>query len=318
MRLYFLTRCMSLIFVIVVLPLQAQIQQGFVKTIGRPNHPGKPLSGVTIRWQGTMNAVISGQDGKFTTSFASKRNGDAISLISVRKNGFELIDKDLIGRQLIFSSTVPIEIVMVSSTELEANRKRISDNAYHKAEVTYQNKLKILEKQKAESDITLEQYRQQLQQLQDNYERYVALIDGMADRYARTDYDHLDSIDREINICIENGDLDKADSLIHTVFDPSTVLERNRAAKAEIQARIQLAQDIIDKANADKEAIRRDSAYAKRVIKLCDNLATEYLSQGEQTKAKECLQQSKDIREILYGGESEYVKLVKQKIEGIK
>ena len=308
---------MSLFFVMIVLTSQAQTQQGFVKTAGRPNHPGKPLAGVTIRWRGTMNAVVSGQDGKFSTSFTDKKNGDAITLANIRKNGFELIDKDLIGRQLIFSTIVPIEIVMISSAELEANRKRISDNAYRKAEATYQSKLRLLEKQKEESDITIEQYRQQLKQLEDNYEKYVALIDGMADRYARTDYDHLDSIDREINICIENGELDKADSLIHTIFDPSTVLERNRAAKAEIQTRMQLAQELIDKANADKEAIRRDSAYAKRVIILCDSLAEEYLSQGEKEKAKECLQQSVGIRQVLYGDESEEVKMVKQRINRI-
>jgi hypothetical protein len=141
------------------------------------------------------------------------------------------------------------------------------------------------------------------------------MIDGMADRYARTDYDHLDSLNREINICIEDGELDKADSLIHTVFDPKTVLDRNRAAKADIQARMQLAQDIIDKANADRDAIRRDSDYAKRVISLCDNLAEVYLSQGENEKAKNCLKESVIIREFLYGDENEMVKLIKQKIQ---
>lgn len=296
----------------------SQTQQGFVKTQGRPNKPGKPLSGVTIRWRGEMNAVISGQDGKFNTFFKDKKNGDAIGLLSVRKKDFELIDKDLTNRSLVFSTKVPIEIVMVSSAELEANRKRISDNAYQKAEETFQNRLKILKKQKNESDITVEQYSQKLKELQDNYEKYVALIDGMADRYARTDYDHLDSIDREINICIENGELEKADSLIHTVFDPSTVLERNRAAKAEIQARMKLAQDIIDKANADKAAIIRDSDYAKRVISLCDILADEYILQDNKEKARECLMQSLNILKFIYSEEHEKVKQTKQKIQSIQ
>ena len=205
----------------------AQVQQGYVKTQGRPNKPGVPLANVTIRMKGQMNAIISAVDGKFSALFPGKKNGDAIALVSVRKNGYELIDPEIIGRSLIFSTSVPIEIVMVSSTELEATRKRISDNAYRKAEETYQAKLKELEKQKQESDITVAQYQQQLRDLQDKYDKYLALIDGMADRYARTDYDHLDSIDREINICIEEGELEKADSLIHTVFDPTTVLERN-------------------------------------------------------------------------------------------
>ena len=93
--------------------------------------------------------------------------------------------------------------------------------------------------------------------MQDKYEKYQSLIGDLADRYARTDYDHLDSIDREINICIENGELEKADSLIHTVFDPETVLERNRAAKEAAKAKMQLGQDIIDEANDEKKRLQR-------------------------------------------------------------
>lgn len=295
----------------------AQMQPGYVKTQGRPNKPGVPLANVTIRMKGLMNAVISGADGKFSVLFPGKKNGDAIFLASIIKTGYELIDSDMKGRPLVFNTNVPIEIVMVSSAELEANRKRISENAYRKAEENFQRKLKQLEQQKAESEITLEKYRQEYQELIDRYEKYKDLIAGMADRYARTDYDHLDSIDREINICIEEGELEKADSLIHTVFDPETVLERNRAAKEEVQAKMRLAQEIIDKANADKEALRRDSDYAKRVMVLCDNLAEEYLLQNEPDKARDCLMQSLSIRQFLYGEESEEVKIVQQKLKNL-
>lgn len=295
----------------------AQTQLGYVKTQGRPNKPGVPLANVTIRMKGLMNAVISGADGKFSVLFPGKKNGDAIFLASIIKTGYELIDSDMKGRPLVFNTNVPIEIVMVSSAELEANRKRISENAYRKAEENFQRKLKQLEQQKAESEITLEKYRQEYQELIDRYEKYKDLIAGMADRYARTDYDHLDSIDREINICIEEGELEKADSLIHTVFDPETVLERNRAAKEEVQAKMRLAQEIIDKANADKEALRRDSDYAKRVMVLCDNLAAEYLLQNEPDKARDCLMQSLSIRQLLYGEESEEVKIVQQKLKNL-
>lgn len=307
-----------LLFTCLVINCWAQTQQGYVKTQGRPNKPGVPLANVTIRMKGHMNAIVSAADGKFNVIFPGKKNGDAIVLISVRKNGYELIDPEIVGHDLIFSTSIPIEIVMVSSAELEATRKRISDNAYRKAEESYQAKLQELEKQKQESDFTVAQYQQQLRDLQDKYDKYLALIDGMADRYARTDYDHLDSIDREINICIEEGELERADSLIHTVFDPTTVLERNRAAKADIQARMQLAQDVIDKANSDKEAIRRDSDYAKRVMALCESLAAEYLAQGDIEKARECLVQSLSIRQILYGEKSREVKLMEKQIKQLK
>ena len=298
--------------------IQAQVQKGYIKTQGRPNRPGKPLSSVTIRWKGSMNAVVSAADGSITSVFPGKKQGDAISLLTVSKKGYELIDPDLIGRPLVFSPNVPIEIVMASSTELEANRKRISDNAYRRAEAQYQTREKQLKQQLHEEDITISQYQKELQMLQDNYERYISLIDGMADRYARTDYDHLDSIDREINICIENGELEKADSLIHTVFDPSTAVERNRAAKAEVVKHMKLAQELVDKANARIDVIRQDSDYAKRVMNLCEQLAQEHLSQGNKSEAKKYLEQSLSIRRVLYGEESKQVSTMNEKIERIK
>lgn len=309
-----------LLFVITANALlaSAQTQQGYVKTLGRPNKPGVPLANASIRMRGVVNAVLSGKDGRFSVLMPDKKKGDEIVLQSIRKQGYELADPNVIGRKQVFSPTVPIEIVMVNSEELAANKQRIERIAYQKADENYQKKLNILEQQLKEQEITKEQYRQQLQDLQDKYEKYQSLIAGMADRYARTDYDHLDSLDREINICIENGELDKADSLIHIVFDPHTVLERNRAAKAEVQAKMQLAQDIIDKACADRDAFRRDAEYAKRVIVLCDNLTEEYLAQGNKNKARECLQQSLSIRQILYGEDSEEVKALKQKIETIR
>ena len=148
-----------LLWVIASLQGYGQTQQGYVKTQGRPNKPGVPLTGVTIRVRGTMNSVLSGADGRFSFLMPDKKDGDALVLQQVRKQGYELCDRELIGRQLVFSTHVLIEIV--------------------------------------------------------------------------------------INQRIENGELKRADSLIHTVFDPNTVLERNRAAKAEIQGRMHLAQEII-------------------------------------------------------------------------
>ena len=246
-----------IILFLTTLSLQAQTQQGYVKTLGRPNKPGVPLSNVTVRFRGLVNQVLTGKDGKFAVILQGKKEGDAIILQSVRKNGYELKDRELVGRSLVFSSRVPLEIVMVNSAELEADKQRIEKKAYQVADKNYQTKLKQLDQQVKEQEITKEQYQKELQDLQDKYEKYQSLIGDLADRYARTDYDHLDSIDREINICIEKKKKKKADSLIHTVFDPETVLERNRAAKEAAKAKMQLGQDIID-ASPDATRLCKD------------------------------------------------------------
>ncbi len=296
----------------------AQTQQGLVKIIGRPGKPGTPLGNVTIRWRGEVNSVVSAADGSFSVIMTGKKNGDPIILQSVSKKGYELQDKSIIGRQQVFSSTVPIVITMVSNEQLQADKQRIEQNAYHKAELNYKKKLAQLQEQVKNKKITNERYRQELTDLEKKYEAYQALIGDMADRYARTDYDQLDSIDYKINVCIENGELEKADSLIHTVFDPETVLERNRAAKEEIRQRMEFAQSIIDKANADKEAIMRDLEYAQRVITLSESLADEYLAQGDKRRAIDCLEKSLEILLILHDEDSKQVKAAKQRIQSIK
>ena len=104
-----------------------------------------------------------------------------------------------------------------------------------------------------------------------------------------------------INICIENGELEKADSLIRTVFNPDTVLERNRAAKDEILKRIEFAQSVIDKANLDRENILNDMEYAEKIVNLCVRLSDEYLAIGNADNAVSCLEQAMEIMVILYG-----------------
>lgn len=311
--------CMTLVMLMSSLGAQAQqTQRGYVKTIGRPGKPGVPIPNVTIRWRGAVNATISGKDGHFSTVMPNKKEGDAIILQNVTKQGYELQDKGIIGRQLVFSSSVPIVITMVDSDQLLADKQRIEQNAYQVAERNYKKKIDRLNKEIEEKRISAEEYHQQLTDLQNSYEAYQSLIGDMADRYARTDYDQLDSLDYQINLCIENGELEKADSLIHTVFDPETVLERNHAAKEEIRQRIEFAQSVIDKATSDKEAILRDMEYARRVVTLSRNLADEYLAQDEKEKAVQCLRKSLAIINILDGENSDQAIEILEQIQSIE
>ena len=133
--------CFIILF-LTTLSLQAQTQQGYVKTLGRPNKPGVPLSNVTVRFRGLINQVLTDKDGKFAVILQGKKEGDAIILQSVRKDGYELKDRELIGRQLVYSTKVPIEIVMVNSEQLVKDRQRIERKAYQVAEQNYQKKQK--------------------------------------------------------------------------------------------------------------------------------------------------------------------------------
>ena len=109
--------------------LQAQTirQSGYVRTVGRPNnHAGTRLSGALIRVAGQHNVVQSGRQGAFTLLFNHATAGQtAFTLTSVRLNGYELNEREMLGRKFAVSPTVPVEVVMVSEKEKRDIEERV-------------------------------------------------------------------------------------------------------------------------------------------------------------------------------------------------
>ncbi len=293
-------------------------QTGIIKSIGRPDKPGVPVQNASIKVRGLVNTTISSDNGEFNIYIPEKKDGDEFYLVSVQKNGYELKDKDIIGRPLIYSTKVPLELLMVDVEQLMKDKARIEENAYRAADKRYKDRVEELERQVKENEITAEKYHSALVEVQNNYERYLSLISDMADRYARTDYDDLNDTEKEIMTCIENGELLKADSLIHTVFDPNTVLEKNRAAKEEIRQKKEIAQEMIDKANSDRESIMKDIEYAKYIDQLCLELTGEYLKHGDTLRANGCLEKALEIEMILYGEDDHRVRDTRQAIRELR
>ena len=261
----------------------AQTQSGYVKTLGRPEKKGEALSGVTIRVKGEHNSILSQADGTFSMTLPGLKNGDAYTLQTVQKYGYELNETDIVGRQFAFSDKVPLTIVMVSTAQLQADKQRIENNAYKTAEKNYKAKAAQIEKQLQDSVISLQQYREGLLDLQEKFEKYQSLIEGLAEHYAHTDYDLLDEKDREINLCIENGELERADSLIRLLFDPIGVLERNMEALSKLDMQIAQANDIIAQANEDMTAVLKQQ---EKDAEYLYQLYTIALSRYDNEKAR--------------------------------
>ena len=205
-------RCFYLfmLFVVIWSATKAQNQSGLVRTLKRSGQKSQPLSGVTIRTKGGHNAVLSKEDG----TFGIQIQGQAYILEMIRKQGYVLKDPEMQGRRYAYSSSVPLTIVMVSTKQLQSERQMISDKLYKEAEQVYLSKISNLERQRESNAIIIDQYRQKMQELQENYEKYQLMIEDLADHYARVDYDELDKNESIINQCIENGELEKAYSLI--------------------------------------------------------------------------------------------------------
>ena len=148
---------------------------------------------------------------------------------------------------MLFSDKVPLTIVMVSTKQVQADKQRIENNAYKTAEKNYKTQMALLEKQQQANQITIEKYRQETQELKNSFEKYQSLIDGLAEHYAHTDYDELDAKEQEINLCIENGDLDKAEVLLQALD-----IEKRLA---EIEQRIKTGKQLIAKGDEEMALI---------------------------------------------------------------
>lgn len=185
-------------------------QKGFVRSVGRPDSKqGVRLPGALLRVMGSHNAVQSGKQGTFELLFNGKREGkDAFSFSSISLNGYDLLDKKIKGPYAI-STTVPVELVLVPrllKQEIEAKVRR-------QIEANYQKKLSRIQ---AEKNKLGKMYAQKISQLEQEYEKRDMLIGDMVERYSSLDYAHLDAFKEQLSIFIENGELERADSLIQT------------------------------------------------------------------------------------------------------
>lgn len=208
-------------------------QKGFVRSVGRPdNKQGVRLPGALLRVMGSHNAVQSGKQGTFELLFNGKREGkDAFSFSSISLNGYDLLDKKIKGPYAI-STTVPVELVLVP----RSLKQKIEAKVRQQIEANYQKKLSRIQ---AEKNKLGKMYAQKITQLEEEYEKRDMLIGDMVERYASLDYAHLDAFKEQLSIFIENGELERADSLIQTedirkLETEHTVL--NNAAKKINQA----------------------------------------------------------------------------------
>ena len=280
------------IFLLQSVVLMSQTQRGIVRTALRPNKKIVYLPGVTIRLRGGHTAVLSGAGGKFEMTMSKAKAGDAFYLSSVRKSGYELADNRTIGRAFTYSSKVPIEIVMINTREKEEDVRRISDNSYRRAEKTYKQRISKLEKQLSEKTISEASYHEQLQDLQTWFEKYESLINSMAERYASTDYATIDSLNAAINIAIENGELERADSLISTAGSLEKMVKENKEAERKANERLNIGRNIMENATADLMSIKNDKN------RLADLLYSKYsicLTRAERDSAAYYIQMRAEL-----------------------
>lgn len=268
----------------------AQSMQGCVKTKGRMVDGkvvhGLGLSGVTIRIKGT-NVVVSGKDGKFFILLPQNHIGDSIYIELISKPGFELIDRDILNRPIIYNPNSSLTIVMEEESVLAEERLTIEK----KLRRTLLLQLEKAEKEIQELDVTIEEKNRKLQELYNRQSNQERLINNMVNRYGKYDYDMMSMFDIQVSECIINGELEKADSLLNTKGDISERVKKLNAIKDKISQ-----SDSIIQSNETRLAIVSDSLHKR---------GKELITEGKISEGREYTRQAMEIRKELLGEVSE-------------
>lgn len=228
------------------------IQTGYVKTKGRLDKngqliPGQRLSGVCITTQNGQT-VVTGINGEFTLAIPGKN----FYLRNVQKQGYELVDPEMLRRQYVCSAN-PLIITMETPERMTEDRLKSERILRHSLQQQLLQREHEIDSLKENNIITEEKYYQALQKLYAEQESSEKLSSNMAKMYAEIDYDLLDELNRQVSFYIKNGDLIKVDSLLHSGG------RREELLTGLLEQRQQeKRQDLLEQANQINEQKKQD------------------------------------------------------------
>ena len=222
-------KTLSVLFALLMscITASAQIQNGYVRSQGTSyNRTGSPLKGARVFVKGLNGSKVTAPNGTFNFNLGGGKTQFSISSVTLK--GYTLLSPLAPAYNV---GKAAVEIVMQSREERIQNEARISKvieeritKSYNAKTRELQKKITTLEKalsdKKKNSDELETQIRSLKELLGNLYNQYLKrneLIDKMVEEYVNLDYATMNNRKAELCSYIENGELEKADSLLNTI-----------------------------------------------------------------------------------------------------
>lgn len=169
-----------LLFCVSAFALCAQTQVGYVKTKGRLTSDGKVVSGkriggATIQVK-DRSAVVSSVNGDFSFPLVTQN----FYLQSVTKNGYVVVDRDILSKQYEYSAN-PLVIALESASDQLDERLAAERKIRRTLQRDLQKKEDEIEALKEQNRINAEEYRRRLQDIYEQQEKDEKLIAEMVE-----------------------------------------------------------------------------------------------------------------------------------------
>ena len=231
---------LTLVVLAISLTTMAQATQPCVVKQYNQKQQKTPLSGVQVEVRDAGSAT-SANDGAVTLQFATLKPGDRVTVRRIMKAGFEIFNKAAVDQWNISRSQQRFEIVLVQSTyftQLKSNLTQSSTDNYKKK--YEQAKAELAQLQKA-GKLKEEEFRQQLNDLEDQYDNALRNLDNYIDQFARIDLSEVSAEEQRILDMVQDGQIDEAVKA-YEELDISGKLRQaweNKKALSEARARIE-------------------------------------------------------------------------------
>ena len=201
---------------------QSAQQEAIVKTRGKQSLtgdriPGERISGAVVKIK-DGNYHKSGQDGMLSFPVQNGR----YSVESVNYKDYVMLDSDELNRVQYYSKDTK-SIVIVSTWEMNEDRYEEEIRMKEQSEKRYRESREEIRRLKEELKISSDSANVLLAALNEVRMKEDALIKDFAERYSKIDFDSIDDFNNEWAFYIRTGQLDKADSLLRTSGDLSSL-----------------------------------------------------------------------------------------------
>lgn len=240
----------------------ADTQKARVRTARLPGKEYELVPDVEISIKGVDSNFKSDKNGlvKFELRPLKLKTGDEFIIDSIYKRNFLPLNQQSHN----YSPNTTTDIVLVDLKKQADEKQKATAKMLDNAQKNYDREISRLKHELDNKTISLENYREIVRDLQNNFEKYIEFIPEYANRLTLIDYETIDKDSEIINLALLNGDFTTADSILKklNVVAMADSLIRNHEAIAKHQKRLKTF-DANNKKDAERIA---EMLYSKHLI----------------------------------------------------
>ncbi|MBR0117271.1 MAG: tetratricopeptide repeat protein [Prevotella sp.] len=255
---------LTILVLVTALTAMAQATQPCIVKQYNQKQQKTPLAGVQVEVRDAQSAT-SAANGAVTLKFATLKPGDRVTVRRIIKPGYEIFNKAVIDQWTITRGATT-EIVLVQSSYFTQLKSKLTQSSTDNYKKKYEQEKAEKERLLKAGKLKEEEYRQQLNDLEDQYDNALKNLDNYIDQFARIDLSEVSAEEQRILEMVEAGQIDEAVKA-YEALDISGKLRQareNKKALSEAKARIEEEEAQQEQAIADlKEKQQREIATLK-------------------------------------------------------